>query len=372
MDLPDNYIDCVITSPPYWGLRDYGEETVTVWDGDVDCEHEWGEKLKVLHESHNFTDPQKIWRPSGVEKEKIKAKGSAFCVLCEAWKGQLGLEPHPNLYIQHMQQVCREIKRVLKGTGTFWLNMGDTYFSSRSHSDWSGTVDKNWFAGNKGESHKFNVKRTKQRSNWLQPKQKMLIPERTAITLQNDGWILRNTIIWHKPNHMPSSVKDRFTNAYESVFMFAKKRRYYFDLDSVRKPHVWAKKDNRSKLRRVEGKQGKITTGSYATNAVGYNPAGKNPSDLWKINTQPFKEAHFATFPMKLVTRIIKCATAREAVVLDPFCGSGTTLLAARKLLRNYIGFDLNPDYCEMARKRLAKIPARLDTLIPTLKEAKR
>ena len=385
--LPDNSINTIATSPPYWGLRDYGKQTNTVWGGNPDCEHEWDYK-----------------------------EGKKYCSKCGAWYGQLGLEPTLDLYIEHLLQITAELKRVLKPTGILFWNHGDCYGGSGGNNEQT-----------KNASH--NIPKTSLR---LSGAAKCLRLQNYRLILRmidEQGWILRNNIIWYKPNHMPSSAKDRFANAYEPVFMLTKNKKYYFDLDAVRVPHTWADKDKRSLLRRVEGKTGKITEGIYATNAVGYHPSGKNPGDLWTIPTQPFPEAHFATFPEKLVEPMIKaacpqwickkCGKARmrlteikqlesrenkrnkkpreemgnamqevpekgwqtehktigwtdcgcnagwdAGVVLDPFAGSGTTCYVARSLGRHYIGIELNPEYVKMANKRLAKFGERLEKFV--------
>ena len=239
---PPDCVDLVVTSPPYWGLRDYGDETVKVWGGDLECEHEWGESLppaKSSHKNIGFAErSQQNYRGGGHKPETIAEKylpseAGKFCVKCEAWCGSLGLEPHPQLYIDHLVEICREIKRVLKPSGTFWLNLGDTYF---------GGGGGNYGSGKSITSKKPHIpnflNRIKTDSAWLQPKQKLMIPARVAIALQHEGWILRNDIIWWKPNHMPSSVKDRLTCSYEHVFLLVKARRYYFDLDAIRQPHA--------------------------------------------------------------------------------------------------------------------------------------
>jgi len=233
---PSDSVDLVVTSPPYWGLRDYGSETMRVWGGLPECEHEWGELLpaaKSGHKNIGFDErSQQNYRGGGhktvtIAKKYCPSESGQFCTKCGAWRGSLGLEPHPQLFIDNLVDICREIKRVLKPSGTFWINLGDTYYGSH--------------AGKIPQAKNPNVKIPEPPSsiakgNWLQPKQLLGMPWRVAIALQNDGWILRNDIIWFKPNHMPSSVKDRLSNAYEHVFLFAKNRRYYFDLDAIRKP----------------------------------------------------------------------------------------------------------------------------------------
>ena len=302
--LPGDLVDCVVTSPPYWSLRDYGIE------------------------------------------------------------GQIGMEQHPKEYVNKLVDVFREVRRVLKPTGTVFLNLGDSYYT-KSGSNFKGSNDSY-----SAQAEKVGIRSGNQLrelfcdGKWLQSKQKLMLPERVAIAMQDDGWILRNSIIWHKPNHMPSSVIDRLTGAYESVFFFAKDRKYFFNLDIIRKPHIWATVDKRSQLRRVKGKSGKITEGKYATNAVGYHPLGGNPGDVWSLTTEANFESHFATFPTKLVRRCLLCGCPKDGLVLDPFTGSGTTLYVARKMALHYLGIEIKPEYVEIAKSRLAKIPARLDTFL--------
>lgn len=413
---PADSIDLVVTSPPYWGLRFYGEETVRVWGGLPECEHEWIESESgLVHENRNFSSgsQEDVHGEKGTTWiRKYDSQKAGFCSKCGAWRGSLGLEAHPQLFIDHLVEICQEIKRVLKPSGTFWLNLGDTYYGG---SGWK--RDKNQTSKLEGGLQFHGpLRNEKEESSWLQPKQLLMIPARVAIALQDDGWILRSAIIWHKPNHMPSSVTDRLTNAYEHIFLFAKNPRYYFDLDSIRQPH--AQPDALTK------KAGSITRGGQprqSPETSGYelksNPLGKNPGDLWRIPTTPFPGAHFATFPPKLIEPIIKAGcpqwicsrcgkprtritetestptrpankskfgepdedlrgpVARErrvathhtvgwsdcgceegwvgGIVLDPFAGSGTALRVARRLGRRFIGIEINPAYAEMARQRV-------------------
>jgi DNA modification methylase len=303
--LPGDIVDCVVTSPPYWSLRDYEIE------------------------------------------------------------GQIGMEEHPQQYISKLVDVFKEIKRVLKPSGTVFLNLGDSYYT-KSGSNFKGSTEAYSNQAEKvGIRNGNNLRELFCDGKWLQSKQKLMLPERTAIALQDDGWILRNNIIWYKPNHMPCSVTDRLTGSYESVFLLVKDGSYYFNLDIIRKPHIWAQKDKRSLQRRVEGKSGKITEGKYATNAVGYNPLGGNPGDVWSLTTEASFDSHFATFPTKLVKKCLLCGCPKGGLVLDPFTGSGTTLYVARKMNLHYLGIELKPEYVKIAKKRLANIAAPLDSFIP-------
>jgi len=383
-----------------WGLRDYGTATMRVWGGKPDCEHEWA-------------------TPKNLKSDT--------CSLCGAAKCQLGLEPHPSLYIEHLVEIFHEVRRVLKSTGSLWIVIGDTYYGS-------GGAGGDYSKGGLREGQEKYRQNHKAKSKWLQPKQKLMMPARVAIALQEDGWILRNEIVWHKPNNMPESVRDRLTRTWESIFFFVKQRQYYFDLDAIRvkhsrdwrfsggslsptkkRPHGtgWASlagrnDDNcpsppqmnplgknpgdtfsgyntkyeetnlnalgRSQTQKWERLQSRIDAEKLFPNNIDKqreyiqnihdhsgNPLGKNPGDYWSITTQAFKGAHFAVFSESLVEHILKCACPPEGIVLDPFMGSGTTCYVARKLLRHYIGIDLNPEYVEMTQKRLDKIPQRID-----------
>lgn len=381
-NIEKEFIDMVLTSPPYWGLRDYGEDTETNWNG---------------------------------------------------WYGQLGLEPTPELYIEHLCMVFAEVKRVLKKTGTCWVNISDTYAGYWGNKNGNGTEYGNLPVHGHNQNKRGKLGELIKMVPWVKPKCMCMIPERFAIAMVENGWILRNKIIWQKPNPMPSSVKDRFNTTYEMLYFFSKSQKYCFDLDAVRKPYTeplnrwggnemkipektkWKKDDEKAKwCMSIGDKQSRP------------NPLGKNPGDLWAINTQPFPDAHFAVFPEKLCEKPIlagcpaeicsKCGMARmriteshttyesgsgkagkkpngkykalegvgvigknlrmgptphvetigwtscdcdadyeSGIVLDPFSGSGTVGVVAEKLGRSSILIDIKPEYCEMAYKRLLK-----------------
>jgi len=350
--IPGEYIDMAITSPPYWGLRDYGIEQI--FGGNKDCKHEWN--LQRQSKNMSISDKSTLagFTSDNIQIRNLKINNEqGFCRKCGAWKGQLGLEPTPEMYIEHMTQIFHEVKRILKKTGTFWLNISDTYSTHTSKR--SGQFGKDIKNG-------FDDIYRQKRILPLQEKCLCMIPERLAWSLIQDGWILRNKIIWHKPNGMPSSAKDRFTNKWEYIFMFSKSRKYFFDLDAVREPHN-PKSLNRYKygLYSVYG-DAKAYGGKQSHNFARckhledfVNLLGKNPGDVWSIATQPFPEAHFAVYPEKLLEKPIKAGCPQNGIVLDPFIGSGTTGLMAIKLGRNFIGIELNPEYIKIAKKRLAQ-----------------
>lgn len=355
--LPDS-VDLCVTSPPFWGLRCY-DETMKIWDGNLDCEHEWMDtpppRSRKEKDVKNLESKQATVRGSNYEQIK-----GGFCFKCEAWKGQLGMEPHPQMFIDHLVEFGRLVRRVLKPSGLFWLNLGDTYFGGKGKSanKWS----ENHFDRETIQKEKWKLGRDKpqdiceQDDMWLQPKQLLMIPSRVACALQDDGWILRSDVIWFKPNHMPESVGDRFTKAYEHFFMFSKQKRYYFNLDAIRvpfSPNVTRWGGNIMKVPPNE----KIKQGTAKALTKNDRPwrsgEDKNPGDVWEIPTQPFPGSHFAVFPEALVERIIKCGCPPKGIVLDPFAGSGTALRVARRLGRSFIGIELNPEYAEMAEQRI-------------------
>ncbi len=327
-------------------------------------------------------------------------------------------------YVCHIVEVFREVKRTLRDDGTLWLNLGDSYASSTStgHGGWDGN-NKNP-DGSPRQSRQAGDKwmRTPTAVSGLKPKDLVGIPWRVAFALQADGWYLRSDIIWHKPNCMPESVRDRPTKSHEYLFLLSKSKRYYYDQDAIREPHKWdhvgayrlgkASKNRGSVEKPVQG-QGN-TTGSFRAFANG----GRNRRTVWTIPTKPFKEAHFATFPPKLIEPCIKAGTSAKGacpkcgrgwirivektghvnkrepahvpnnvptktdstgwapttsptdrwqpacacnagdpipqVILDPFMGAGTTAVVAVQLGRDYFGIEINPEYCEMARQRIA------------------
>ena len=292
--LPENSVNMCVTSPPYWGLRDYGVN------------------------------------------------------------GQLGLEETPEQYVKNMVDVFREVKRVLKDDGTLWLNLGDSYAGSMK-----GYMGNGEWADRTGTKQGTNVGSlgippTKAKEIGLKPKDLVGIPWRVAFALQADGWYLRSDIIWHKPNAMPESVKDRPTKAHEYIFLLSKSPKYYYDADSIREPYQ-SKPTNKLRDKNAEGYQADYTQGDrFSAGARNYYSKGKrNKRTVWKVSTKPFKGAHFATFPPDLIEPCILAGCPEEGIVLDPFMGSGTTAIVALKNNRNFIGFEINPKYIEIANMRI-------------------
>ncbi len=298
--MPDESVDMQITSPPYWGLRDYGKGTESIWGGKEDCEHDFNLKEFKQHAGRGGISKLGYHKLKENIPDDIYTVG--FCNKCGAWKGQLGLEPTFDLFIKHLCDIFDEVKRVLKKDGTCWVNLGDTYSGSGQGSQ-TGYGDKKRKKVIGSMSKSITIKTS------VSAKCLCAIPERFIIEMINRGWILRNKIIWHKPNHMPTSVKDRFACSWEYLFMFSKSKKYYFDLDAVRVPHKagvtrWG--GNTMKVpknqKEMQGQSKALLTEERAWR----NPKGKNPDDMWDITTRGYPEAHFAVFPEKLVERPIK------------------------------------------------------------------
>ena len=265
------------------------------------------------------------------------------------------------MYVEHLTEIFNEVKRILKKEGTLWLNMGDTYGGSQQGGGDTGLSKERY--------RKELLTYVNKPQRKLMPKCLLMIPERLAWSLIQNGWILRNKIPWIKPNCMPSSVKDRYTNKWEYVYYFVKSQRNYFDLDSMREPHSFNRWSLSNPIKSKFAKQaapGQTKHSWQRKGHAGYydaegnlivHPLEKNPGDIWTIPTVacPFPGVHFATFPEKLCKKAIIPGSPEDGIVLDPFCGVGTALYVAKELRRRYIGIDIKKEYCELAEKRLAQ-----------------
>jgi DNA modification methylase len=258
---------------------------------------------------------------------------------------QLGSEKHFKDFVNNLCDVFDEIKRVLKPTGTCFVNLGDTY----------GTQSGGMAGGFTEPKYGHTETRIVKQPNVNMHKSLCMVPERFAIEMVDRGWTIRNQIIWHKPNQMPSSAKDRFTVDFEKIFFFVKEPNGYYFEQQLEKS-IWAETDARSKIKGGVLSKGKTATGNYATSKVAFREDGmRNVRTVWTVNTEPSSDAHFATYPQRLVERMIKAGCPENGLVLDPFFGSGTTGIYARKSNRNYLGIELNPEYVKVAEKRLSK-----------------
>ncbi len=360
--LPSEYVNCIVTSPPYWGLRDYGTKPI-IWDGNPDCEHEWGNSVITLKHKSGETNPGKeSWFK---DKGASDDKGSQFCSKCGAWKGSLGLEPTFELYIKHLCDIFDEVKRVLRKDGTCWVNLGDTYNNA-------GVKDKSKCGGFTGERIRKKLAGinpndscqdsvSRQINKNLSSKSLCLIPFRFAIEMVNRGWICRNVIIWHKPNCMPSSAKDRFTVDFEYLFFFVKNKKYWFEqqFENYSKPlNRWGgdklKANGKSTWDKGTGQS------SYRDRDMRPNEQGRNKRTVWTIPTKPYPEAHFAVYPAELIRTCIKAGCPKGGIVLDPFAGSGTTGEEAIRQGKDYILIELKKEYLELIEDRLKGVQVNL------------
>ena len=345
--LADKSVNMVVTSPPYYGLRDYGTGK---WDGgDPECDH---------LQTNDTRNPRYTKQTQNAGTSKLGYK--TICLKCGAIRidNQIGLEQTPDEYVQKMVQVFREVWRVMKDDGTLWLNLGDSYasmksrYSQKAQSLNGGKSQDNEFVGNKPDLYHH-------KDLGLKEKDLIGIPWRVAFALQADGWYLRSDIIWHKPNPMPESVKDRPTKSHEYIFLLTKQAKYYYNYEATMELSEWAEFD---KLADGNGKHlsgGKSKENLYATNGISYGKKysdGKyyrNKRSVWTVPTKPYKGAHFATFPQDLIIDCIKAGSKPGGLVLDPFNGSGTTGKVCARYGRNYIGVELNREYIGLTNERL-------------------
>ena len=309
---PDNSINMVMTSPPYWALRNY-KTAAQLWDGDKDCEHVWGEEIRMVSDGG----------PNGAldshNKDIHFSATSNFCNKCGCWRGELGNEPTFDLYIKHLCDIFDEIKRVIREDGSIYVNIGDTYGTKSG----SGFVNDNLNPKTEEEiSDSTGIQEANELRGTTKEMHKNLcnIPARFSIEMQNRGWTLRNEIIWKKNNVMPSSASDRFTVDFEKVYFFTKNKKYYFkqQFDPYTEPlDRWGGeevKEYHGKYHADGANTGENNKEPYKNNnphiaRIGYperersmrpNPLGKNKRTTWNINTKPYREAHFATFPLEL------------------------------------------------------------------------
>ena len=294
--LPDNSVHCCVTSPPYYALRDYGVD------------------------------------------------------------GQIGREDTPAQYVARLTDVFSEVRRVLRPSGTLWLNIADTYAGKGNQGD---SVDPKYPNGRTGQTVAIN-----RRVEGGKAKDMIGIPWMLAFALRDSGWYLRSDIIWMKANPMPESCKDRPSRCYEHVFLLTKSRSYYYDAAAIAEPVA---ESTPMRMRRKFGKN-KYSAGipgqahqhlnDYRPNGYAEEdiPLLRNKRDVWQINSVPYKGAPFAAYPPKLVETCLLAGCPQDGIVLDPFLGSGTTAAVAKQMGRHYIGIELNPDYCELAKQRIGGV----------------
>ncbi len=320
-ELGDNSIHCVVTSPPYWDLRKYEGEQELIWDGDKDCEHQWQMKEGKYLNMVNAGEANRPWQ----EQASGKLPDSGFCSLCGAWKGAFGLEPTPELYVQHTIEALRVIRRVLRKDGVVFWDIGDSYAAGKG-TCFNPGGGKGSFSthGDRKDAGVYPLDRgnvSMLKAQGLKPKDLCLIPFHVAIAAQRDGWWIRSVIIWSKPNPMPESVTDRPTNSYEFILMLTKAKKYYWDADAVREPLIMPEDDKSSHTFGAPGGKAEAIYGEkHLVSGKLWKPSGgRNLRDVWTFPTEPYPEAHFATFPGKLPELCIKAATSEKGCC--PKCG---------------------------------------------------
>lgn len=304
---------CCVTSPPYWGPRKYSGEQEIVW-GDGHCEHEWGiETISAEtwnrdgHVDFGDKQPKRSARPNRWQTVEHKR---GFCSLCGAWKGAFGLEPTPEMYVEHTIEFLRAIRRVLRKDGVVFWNIGDSYASQAGGYSDKGSRGRNDCISVKTRAAVLSGKR-RQRPPGLKPKDLCQIPERVGIAACDDGWWVRSKIIWSKNNPMPESVKDRPTDSHEYILMLTKAKSYYWDIDAVREPQTGGA---HSRGTEACNKPYQEARGSYHDfySPVVELPGGRNMRTVWTMNTEPYPDAHFAVFPTELPRRCILAATSEK------------------------------------------------------------
>jgi DNA modification methylase len=341
-ELPDASVHCVVTSPPYWGLRDYGVEP-QVWGGELGCLHEWAGELHLGDPTRGNEGSTLTGSTRNQEAANRRRATSASCRQCGAWRGAFGLEPTPDLYVQHLVEILRGVRRVLRPDGTLWLNLGDSYAGNRSHADDGGRE----VTGKTLSRRRDNapVPRSDMRVEGLKPKDLVGIPWRVALALQADGWWLRSDIIWAKPNPMPESVTDRPTTAHEHVFLLARSERYFYDAEAVREPVTGTAHPRGNGVNpkakwpagwsAEEGRHDGVSNGRFRPKQnESWSAAvteGRNLRSVWSVATQPYPEAHFATFPEELARRCIAAGTSERGCCAE--CGAPLARVVQRQRL---------------------------------------
>ena len=289
----DEKARCCITSPPYYGLRDYGGED-----------------------------------------------------------NQIGQEESPEEYIQNLVLVFREVYNLLTEDGTLWLNIGDSYYNYRPGKGQSLVKQT---VSNSKQDLPDKCARRGNKLEGLKEKDLIGIPWMLAFALRADGWYLRQDIIWHKPNPMPESVKDRCTKSHEYLFLLSKNKRYYYDNDAIKEPAKdWGTRD------RTNGKYHNKGTGLQPHSGLTKSYPTKNKRSVWSITNKPYKGSHFAVFPPELIKPCILAGSEKGDIILDPFIGSGTTAVVAKDLGRDYIGCELHENYGKLIKNRVGEVRGTL------------
>lgn len=406
---PNDFIHTAVTSPPYYGLRDYGLEPA-IWDGDPACDHKFNDYVRP--------GKQGGWTNTN-QYSKFDKTTHGFCEKCKAWRGQLGLEPTPEMYIDHLVQIFRELRRCLRPDGTFWLNLGDSYAGGGK--GWNVQAESSFKRHLGGQEEKFNNGQkpptyiTGKQENGIKPKDLIGIPWMAALALRTDGWYLRSEIIWSAPDKCPESAKDRPTRIHEQIFLLTKRKDYFYDYFAIKEPTT---------------SQHKPAPGSRYEGALWVADQRKNKRSVWTVCAEPAVQYgpmsrvpaavnHHAAFPEDLISPCVLAGTSEKGccpdcgtpwfrviekkmevaangngsengssdmevdetepvqyesptlsigwepgckcgkqetipcLAFDPFMGSGTVALVARKNGRSYLGTEKNPVYADVAARRL-------------------
>ncbi len=355
LPLADGSVHCVVTSPPYWGLRKYdGENQLQVWGGRSDCAHDWNERTesREIRTGMGLAKLGERFAGGGHKQEKIGGFEieTASCG-CGAWRGQLGLEPDPQSYISHMLTVFSEIWRVLRSDGTCWVNMGDCYTDGGRGSDVHSTLQGS--RHNQAESRKVAIRAT---FKGLQSKNLVGMPWRLALALQDAGWYLRRDIIWFKPNPMPESCTDRPTSTHEYVFLLSKRSKYYYDHIATREPVAGTAhargtgvnpkaisassgiRNNRTPASQTPGRLRHKQNQSFSAAVCGL-VTERNMRSVWTIATKGYRGAHFATFPPEIPRRCIVAGTSEHGVCAA--CGSPYRRVLDRRKYGNWAASEV-------------------------------
>lgn len=357
--MPDTSVQSCITSPPYYGLRSYKTEPM-IWGGDADCQHVWGHtQIKVTQPSRDVSGGLGWGRDKGTRGEQgysaamgMTASQGNFCQQCNAWRGELGLEPDFRLYIAHLVEIFREVKRVLKDEGCCFVNLGDSYANDTK---WGGATGGKYVKAIHGQT---NGNGRGRKFTGIPAKSLMNIPGRFAIAMTDElQMIQRNELIWYKRACMPSSAKDRWTVDFEPVYFFTKNAKYKFNqqLEPIKQVS----------LDRVQygWKSDHDSIGHIDVEAMGSrfaNPDGRNARTLLDVPFEPQSNSHYASYPTKLAERFILAGSDAGDTVLDIFNGTASTGIAALRNGRNYVGIELNPEYIKISKQRLAEIQVEL------------
>lgn len=342
--IPDGTIQCCVTSPPYWGQRDY-DINPTLWGGKKKCDHQFGD--------------------------------DGFCDKCNGWLGAYGLEPTPELYVKHTVMIFQEVWRCLADDGTFWLNIGDTYWGGKGRSG-EESKESAEQREKQGKSYKHSVKKVSKKGSmrpqdrnheFIKPKDLVGIPWMVAFALRNAGWYLRSEIIWNKKNPMPESINDRPTRSHEQIFLLTKSKYYYYDADAIREKsspntHSRVSKAEAARVTKERKEGSKSNTGrkiNYKVNtresgsksnenyhqSMVLSPETRNKRDVWHVETNQFGKTHIASFPGKLISPCILAGSREGDLILDPFGGSGTTAEIALKYGRKFVICEISEAYVE-------------------------